>query len=75
MPPAYLIGGSMKAKMLTDKIVGKELLEKDITPARTVNDDEELKAKIRNKIVFWSCVIGGTCQVLNLAYVYFFVGK
>jgi hypothetical protein len=60
---------------MTDGILGKELLDKDITPARTVSEDQDLKEKIRNKIVFWSCVVGGTCQILNLIYVTLFVGK
>jgi len=59
----------------TDRILGQNMLNTDITPAKSVGDDEILKEKIRNKIVFWSCIVGGTCQVLNLAYVYFFVGK
>jgi len=59
------------SKTLTDRIIGANIVLKDITDYKKL--DEETKAQIRNRIVFWSCVVGGVCQVLNLAYVFFFL--
>jgi len=58
-------------KTFTDRLVGATIVAKDITDYKKL--DEETKAQIRNRIVFWSCIVGGVCQVLNLAYVFFFL--
>lgn len=61
----------VRSSTFTDKIVGFKIVTKDITQYNKL--DEETKAQIRNRIVFWSCIVGGVCQVLNLAYVFFFL--
>lgn len=61
----------VQSSTFTDKIVGFKIVTKDITQYNKL--DEETKAQIRNRIVFWSCVVGGVCQVLNLVYVFFFL--
>lgn len=63
----------IKSKTFTDRMLGQNILSQNIATATTVDDDEVLKEKIRNKIIFWSCIVGGFCQVANLLYVTFFI--
>ena len=72
--------------MFTDFIIGKKLTnrltEMERMPmsisARSVTKQvanaRELKAELRNKIMFWISITGGLVQCANFLYTYFFVG-
>lgn len=62
-------------KSITDKVLGQAILNKDITPASKVDDDEELKAAIRNKIFSWVAIgcsiLGGIWSVVQALGFYY----
>jgi hypothetical protein len=62
-------------KKITDGVIGKKLLERDITHVQKIEDDDELKAEIRKKITNWAVlccsIMGGVWSIVQFFGFYY----
>lgn len=53
-------------KTFTDRVVGQSIRTRDITHARTIDEVEDIKAKIRNRILWAVSLTAGVVQVIDV---------